>query len=464
MPVLLLAAAVAQIVLTVVQWFELVLAEAGGSTFCSVNETIDCATVWGAPFAKQVQAVTSVPVAGWGLVWALGAFAAALWLVRDRLRGETGARPAQVVRLFALGGVAGVVLFAGISVSMGALCLTCLTTYAITGVYAFAAYRLDGESAPWTAGLGPALGLVAVGYGLVLYPGTQTKPVSLADMVGAKAKATGTATGTENGKAPAAKPDPHGAAAKQVAPPPTPGSELARFLGQMDPRTLQAIADGLAEAKAATPKDVSGFAARPRHFGPENAPVRIVDFSDIRCGHCANFAMASAELHRLSPPGGVSQVSRWFPLDAECNGKMPPNATDGSGVRCAGAKTMICLEGKEGYEKARLQMFAEQRSLTLEKINEIAVTQGGIGKAALEACLADPSTDIKLREDIEYATKYGLEGTPMVLVNDRRVPAVPPFLFALILAEGNLEHPAFGSLPEGRVHDHAGHDHAGHDH
>ena len=40
--------------LAMYQWFELITVRRGGSTVCSVNETVNCATVWNSPFASAV--------------------------------------------------------------------------------------------------------------------------------------------------------------------------------------------------------------------------------------------------------------------------------------------------------------------------------------------------------------------------------------------------------------------------
>ena len=39
------------------------------------------------------------------------------------------------------------------------------------------------------------------------------------------------------------------------------------------------------------------------------------------------------------------------------------------------------------------------------------------------------------------------EGTPLVLVNGRLGSAFPPFLYAMTLARGSPDHPAFSALP-----------------
>ncbi len=452
-PLALLVVAAATVMLGVVQWMELLLAQASGETFCSINETFDCASVWAHPMAKAVQRISHVPVAGWGIVWSLGAFASALWLLRRRLEGAQSDLPSMVARIFGAAGIGTALALFGLSMSMGTYCLTCLGTYALVAVFGFLAFKQPtakplGEQ----KGVKPLVwsaGFVLVGYLLVLYPGSKTPVDVNADAL--KQAAT------------AAKAAP--APTKKVAPTPSapaaPTTALGRFLAELNPPAQQAVANALADTKVSMPRVTSQFPIRHLHYGPKEAKVKIVDFSDIRCGHCAQLAAAGHELQRMSPPGAFSQESRWFPLDAECNDKLDPKMTDGSGVRCAGARAMICLEGKPGYDKARAALFSAQRDLdTSKKVFEIAGQAAAVSQADLKACSQDPKTDAKLRQDVEYAWSYGLEGTPLVIINGRKSSAIGPFLYAMILAQGDLNHSAWKRLPAGRT----GTAHEGHGH
>ena len=73
---------------------------------------------------------------------------------------------------------------------------------------------------------------------------------------------------------------------------------------------------------------------------------------------------------------------------------------------------------------------------------------GGQGRRkSLEACLASPETERKLQQDIASAARFGIDGTPLVLVNGRRGTSFGPFLYAMILTGGDASDPAFASLP-----------------
>lgn len=455
-PLALLVVAGLTVVLGVVQWMELLLAQASGETFCSLNETFDCASVWAHPLAKSVQRISRVPVAGWGIVWALGATASAVWMLRRRLEGREADLPGMVARIFGAAGIGTSLALFGLSMSMGTYCLTCLTTYVFVVAFGVLAFK-QPTSKPLGAHKGTAplmwsAAFVLAGYLLVLFPGTRTPVDANREALQQAAKA---AKSKQTTPAPA-RPAP--SAPAQVAPPSTP---LGRFLAELNPAAQQAVANALAGHRAAPKPVTAQFPVRDLHHGPADAKVRIVDFSDIRCGHCAQLAAASDELRRMTSEDAFSQESRWFPLDAECNSKLDPKMTDGTGVRCAAARAMVCMEGKPGYDKARTALFQAQRDLdTPETVFRIAGEASQTSQAALKACAADPKTEAKLRQDVEYAWSYGLEGTPLVVINGRQSAPIAPFLYAMILAQGDLDHPAWRRLPEGRASTgHEGHGH-----
>ncbi|HEX6738074.1 MAG TPA: DsbA family protein, partial [Vicinamibacteria bacterium] len=89
---------------------------------------------------------------------------------------------------------------------------------------------------------------------------------------------------------------------------------------------------------------------------------------------------------------------------------------------------------------------ANQRSLTPELIYSLAAAHGA-SRAELEQCVASEATRARLDEDVALSAQYRPEGTPLVVVNGRRAVSYPGFLYAIILAKGDGQHPAFAGLP-----------------
>ncbi|HSP81952.1 MAG TPA: thioredoxin domain-containing protein, partial [Myxococcaceae bacterium] len=153
-----------------------------------------------------------------------------------------------------------------------------------------------------------------------------------------------------------------------------------------------------------------------------------------------------ALMKKRLPEGKLSLEARQFPLDAACNPAMPPGASDGTGTRCAAAKAQICLEQAPDFWELREKLCASQSTLTVDKVLAIS-SSGSVSRSQLEQCMSDPETTRKLVEDVEYAKQHDLHGTPLVVINGREAKAIAPFLYALILADGDASNPAFRVLP-----------------
>ena len=82
------------------QWTELVVSRTGGESFCGFGGSDRCAQLWDSSVASAVRAWTALPVAAWGVVWSLVAFAFPLWtLVRRSQRLARESNAAQSDRL-----------------------------------------------------------------------------------------------------------------------------------------------------------------------------------------------------------------------------------------------------------------------------------------------------------------------------------------------------------------------------
>jgi protein-disulfide isomerase/uncharacterized membrane protein len=446
-PVLVVATAAATSLLALFQWMELLVLRAGGTTVCGISEQLNCEKIWDSGFATAIHKGLGIPVAGMGLVWGLAALGLGLVLVHRSLAGQPLGPSVAALRLTgAVGGAFSVVLL-GVSLAQGALCPTCLATYALTLAFALVVFRLlPRPAAPltgseyrlgalWAAGGAVLAYLVLLGPGLV----TPRAPASGAQLLSGL------------------KPQPPtGPAAQSTQGLSEPERALAGFLAGLPRGEQEAVSRSLAIYREAPPKDAAAHPPR-RLFGPTDAPVKIVEWVDIRCGHCRTLNDTLSELKRVAPHGSFSLEARNFPLDAECN----PNVqfSDKSGLRCLAAKAMICLEQASDYWELRTRLFAEQQSLTPARVVELA-SSGSVPRAQLEQCVAKPETQQKLQDDVAYAMKYAPRGTPLVAINGREATPVGAFLLAMTMTGGNPGSAAFSRLPAPTfVDEHAGHGH-----
>lgn len=388
----------------------------GGKPACAVNETVNCAAVWNSKFASSIHDWLGMPVAGLGVVWGVAAAAmvALLWKKRP---SEDWPVHAATVKVWAVAGLLSVLAFGLASMEARAVCLTCLGTYGLVVVFAFAAFMmLPGPRWPESKFLAGGVAWVFV--------------------VGAPVFLVGLVPGGNTPKA--------GAVTRLAG---TTEEQLVDNLMHLPKR--EALMTSAARHKwlSSPARDVSDFVVRVRH-GPVGAPIKVVEFSDVLCPHCAQFEESLEELRGAAPKDSLSIEPRLFPLvDDGC--ARPGEKDSPKDVRCTGAKVQICSEDHPLYWDVRKQLFAAQQSLrSSDMVIDIAAKVTNRSRDALVACINSPETQAKLTDDISYGRRYNLEGTPLVLLNGRETWPSAGFILGMAVSGGDVNAPWFKNLPE----------------
>jgi protein-disulfide isomerase len=142
----------------------------------------------------------------------------------------------------------------------------------------------------------------------------------------------------------------------------------------------------------------------PRVLGAEDAPVTIIEFTDLQCPYCARFARETWPRLRTEyvDTGKVRFATRDLPLPFHAFA-LPAAVA----ARCAGA------QGR--YWEYRDALFAAQSRLGSEPYAGLAA-QLGLDAAGFEACRADPATLEAVRADAALATANGITGTPSFVI------------------------------------------------
>jgi serine/threonine-protein kinase len=409
---LLLSLSGASAALSIWQWLELEKVNAGGIAGCRVNEVIDCAPAWQSDFAQRVHALTGLPLAGLGLVWSLTALSLCVgwWMQRGK---EDDATPwFLAIKSWATLGILACLGLSVVSFRLQVLCPTCLATYLLTGAF-FAVVFLKPLS---TGSPGFAAALRHLPRALAIALPLHLAMAFASHQLHRKPSPTLTSPGYQG---------------------------IRDYLKSLEPMAARAIRDARDEWKAEHAPAQQRPPPRER-WGAADAPVQLVEFTDVLCSHCRSLLGALNEIKRSVPAGRFSIEPRYFPLDAECN----PNAGKvwGDGIRCLGAKVQLCLEGRPEFWEVREKIFENQSSLSQDNLMKWA-TEKGLSRPQLESCLTSEATAQKLKDDIAWALAYQIQGTPMVLVNEKKAAPVPPFLLALIMAFGDPNSDIFNSLP-----------------
>lgn len=150
--------------------------------------------------------------------------------------------------------------------------------------------------------------------------------------------------------------------------------------------------------------------------GKPDAPVTIVEYASMTCGHCAAFhnTVYPKLKEKYIDTGKARLIFRDFPLD---------------NVAAAVAMLARCVGG-DGAPAFISEMFKRQNDWAfqpgspLPRLFEMA-RQAGFTQASFDKCL----TDTKLLEQIEAgrkraSEKFGVNATPTFFINGRRLGGV----------------------------------------
>jgi len=154
----------------------------------------------------------------------------------------------------------------------------------------------------------------------------------------------------------------------------------------------------------ATADDAGGPQADGRVLGAANAPVTVIEFTDLQCPYCARFARETWPRVRKEyvDTGKVRFATRDLPLPFHAFA-LPAAVA----ARCAGA------QGK--YWEYREALFALQSRLGSEPYAALA-TELGLDPARFASCRADPATLQSVQDDAALAAAQGITGTPSFVI------------------------------------------------
>jgi protein-disulfide isomerase/uncharacterized membrane protein len=417
-------------------------AEAGGGGCDVVNRSS-----WSAP--------AGVPVAAVGLLfYASLAALAALGLL---------AEPEPRRGLAALGlGLLGLALFVDLvllgvqALAIGAWCRLCLATYALNAI-GFALLWPERRAGPAATALpGFPAGRLALGAWALASIGGSLVAASLSVAFAAEGeRRQATLLGAPVPAAPArppqsdpppatdatAEPEPEdaGEASASEAAPGDPVAEVARLQEELrlahaearrlretldDPQKLQQYHSDRSVSAFRQAESVALDLAGTPFKGPEQAPIRVVEFSDFLCPYCRNLAGALAS-YLPGSAGRVAVFFKHYPLDPACNESLRQGGHPGA---CQLALGGICAEKLGGFWQYHDRVFSEPpESPSPSNVADLAFASG-LDRAAFQQCLADPATRRRLEADLAEGRRVGVTGTPAVFVNGKRLERIGDFV------------------------------------
>jgi protein-disulfide isomerase len=184
---------------------------------------------------------------------------------------------------------------------------------------------------------------------------------------------------------------------------------LTAAVGLMSNGCASAPKDGDGGTAPATgPVSVAPAAnADGRMLGAADAPVTVIEFTDLQCPYCARFARDTwpALRARYVDTGKVRFASRDFPLPFHR-------------FAVPAAVAARCAERQGRYWEFREQVFKHQAELGSEPYSKLAQSVGLDG-AQLDACRADPAVQAAVQADVALGESNGISGTPTFVIGRR---------------------------------------------
>jgi protein-disulfide isomerase len=190
------------------------------------------------------------------------------------------------------------------------------------------------------------------------------------------------------------------------------GSQSARFYVTADGK--HAIAGEIMpfglHPFAATAKELDKTVTGPSH-GPADAPVTIVEFSDLQCPHCKESQPTLNKL--LSEDKNVRVVFQNFPL---------PNH-DWS-AKAAAYADCVGRGSSDTFFKFVDSVFENQTEITAtnadEKLTGLADKAGAKG-TDIAACAAKPETATRVEHSEALGKSLDVTATPTMFINGRKI-------------------------------------------
>lgn len=154
--------------------------------------------------------------------------------------------------------------------------------------------------------------------------------------------------------------------------------------------------------------------------------VKIAEFADFLCPHCATAAATMKNFLNLHHDVEFSFYS--YPLDPKCN-KNFKNQPDGPGFNCTLAAGVLCAQKQGKGVELHYDIFENQRyyrNVAVSKNNEGLIDQMAsilkdINLDSWKSCLSDEATNSALIESAKLGKSAGVQGTPTIYMNDRKL-------------------------------------------
>ena len=171
-------------------------------------------------------------------------------------------------------------------------------------------------------------------------------------------------------------------------------------------RTIRALLESvIGPARPSRPTTGSVTNLKGYSLGSADAPLTMVEFTDLQCPYCRQFALTTFDEIKKNwiDTGKLRYISRDFPIDSLHPHAMPAARA----ARCAGE------QGK--FWEMRLALVRNANLLSADFIAKTAAALK-LDATAFSVCAATTKYDAEIKAELQEGTKLGIEGTPTFVI------------------------------------------------
>jgi protein-disulfide isomerase len=148
-------------------------------------------------------------------------------------------------------------------------------------------------------------------------------------------------------------------------------------------------------------------------WGPDDAPVTIVEYTDYECSFCARYSQTILPQILDAYEGRIRYLVRHFPL-----AQIHRRAT-------RAAQAAVCAEQQGAFWEYHDLLFSGAQGLSEEGFQAYA-SQAELDVNQFGDCMASMESAQVVQDDLERGMDYGVTGTPAFFINGRVVYGAQP--------------------------------------
>ena len=149
-------------------------------------------------------------------------------------------------------------------------------------------------------------------------------------------------------------------------------------------------------------------------YGPEDAPITIIEFSDYECPYCRSWQAEVLPRLLETYPDQIRLVYRDFPLSS-----IHPNAAPA-------AVAANCAHEQGAYWEFHDRLFSMELGLSDRAYQQYASDLGLDTESFAECLKSDRHVD-EVQADFQYAAELGVRSTPTFFINGIALVGAQPF-------------------------------------